>query len=271
MKKDNWTGERLETHIQNTNTIEHLHRYALAIYLAKSKIVLDIASGEGYGSNLLSNVAEKVIGVDISSEAITIATKKYKKDNLEFKVGSTSAIPLDNNSVDLIVSFETIEHHDEHLEMLKEIKRVLKPDGILIISSPDKKEYSDKTGYCNKFHIKELYQDDFKKLITDHFIHYSFLNQRFLFGSVIQPQENSKFLNFYDGSYNEITETTFEPFYNLAIASDAKLKEFNTSMFISQNAFQEIEQATAEKYITSTTWKLGRFIMKPLEYIKSIF
>lgn len=60
-----WTGKCLETHILNTTTAEHLHRYALAKEIVKGQSVLDIASGEGYGSFLLSKKAKNVIGVEI--------------------------------------------------------------------------------------------------------------------------------------------------------------------------------------------------------------
>ena len=116
--------------------LEHLHRYAIARDLAYGKDVLDIACGEGYGSELLATVARKVTGVDISEEAIAHAARKYVRPNIAFAVGSCACIPLAEANVDLVVSFETIEHHDRHLEMMQEIGRVLRPTGVLIISSP---------------------------------------------------------------------------------------------------------------------------------------
>ena len=71
--------------------------------------------------------------------------------------------------VDFVVSFETIEHHDQHLQMMMEIRRVLRPDGVLIISSPDKHEYSDVPGFKNEFHVKELYLSEFVDLLSSHF------------------------------------------------------------------------------------------------------
>src|SRR5687768_490230 len=130
------TGERMVTSIFNYVAIDHLHRYAVAAQLAKDKDVLDIASGEGYGSNLLSKLSKSVIGVDISSEAVLHAKEKYTNINLEFKEGAADKIPLQDCSVDMVVSFETIEHHDLHDKMLQEIKRVLRPEGMVIISSP---------------------------------------------------------------------------------------------------------------------------------------
>ena len=103
-------------------------------------MVLDIASGEGYGSALLASGATRVTGVDIDPQTVQGATQKYSSNNsnLEFKQGSADNIPLHSGLFDVVVSFETIEHHDNHVEMMREIKRVLKLGGLLIISSPDK-------------------------------------------------------------------------------------------------------------------------------------
>ncbi len=135
--------ERLSPDTFSMSSVEHLHRYALAADICGGKDVLDIASGEGYGSNLLAQAAKTVIGVDISTEAIDQAKAKYVRPNLRFLRGAADAIPLDSSSIDVVVSFETLEHHDKHEEMLSEIKRILRPNGLLIISTPDKRFYSD--------------------------------------------------------------------------------------------------------------------------------
>ncbi len=168
-KELSWTGERYIPEVQGEIELEHTHRYLLAKKISENKRVLDIASGEGYGSALLAEVATSVIGVDISAEAIDHASKKYTSKNLRFILGSCTNIPLDDNSIDVVVSFETIEHHDKHHEMMREIKRVLTPNGILFISSPDKLEYSDKFNYKNPFHIKELYRNEFEDLLKKYF------------------------------------------------------------------------------------------------------
>lgn len=108
----------------NIGATEHLHRYAIASEFIDNKIVLDIASGEGYGSYLFTKKAKQVIGIDISSEAISHASEKYKKENLTFKIGSITNIPIEKSSIDVVVSFETLEHIYEE-GMLLEIKRVL--------------------------------------------------------------------------------------------------------------------------------------------------
>src|SRR5688572_21891646 len=87
-------GERLLTDWRDESVAEHLHRYAAAASLCAAKDVLDIACGEGYGSNLLAKVANNVIGVDVSAAAVDHATKKYRRCNLRYVVGSATAIPL---------------------------------------------------------------------------------------------------------------------------------------------------------------------------------
>jgi glycosyltransferase involved in cell wall biosynthesis/ubiquinone/menaquinone biosynthesis C-methylase UbiE len=179
------SGERYLPSMHGTIELEHLHRYLFAKHYVGGKRVLDIACGEGYGSSILSQSAAKVIGVDISQEAVAHATSKYPGSNLEFRYGSCQEIPLDEASVDVVISFETIEHHAEHDEMMSEIKRVLTPGGLLIMSCPDKLEYSDSTNYSNPFHVKELYKHEFKSLLEKNFKHQQLAGQRVLYGSAI--------------------------------------------------------------------------------------
>jgi ubiquinone/menaquinone biosynthesis C-methylase UbiE len=172
--------------------LEHRHRYLLAAELTVDKEVLDIACGEGYGSAIMAARAHRVTGVDISSAAVKHAQARYRRDNLGFARGSCAAIPLADHSVDVVVSFETIEHHVEHERMLCEIRRVLRPAGLLVISSPDKSEYSDKPGYRNPFHVKELYKEEFRSLLTAHFRHVRLVGQRVMRGSIIAEEEEGE-------------------------------------------------------------------------------
>ncbi|RYE17699.1 MAG: class I SAM-dependent methyltransferase [Sphingobacteriaceae bacterium] len=285
-----WTGERLVTSVSDLHgTIEHLHRYALALRLAEHKTVVDIASGEGYGTKLLSNVAKKAIGIDISAEAVEHAKVKYSGTNLEFKVGSTSNIPLADNSVDLVVSFETLEHHDEHEEMMQEIKRVLTPSGVLIISSPEKSIYKARDPK-NPFHIKELTLDEFKVLLSKYFSEVRLYDQKFVFGSLINELGNAKGFDFFDGGFDKITTDVEEddfynrPFFNLAIASNIKSHDEvpSTSIFNGLKVLHKNEENVAieneriqkslniiiDQLKHSTSFKLGNFFASKVQFLK---
>ncbi len=179
-------GERfLPDQTHGSIEIEHFHRYSFARQLVTNKIVLDIACGEGYGSAYLAGFAQRVVGVDIAPDAIDHATLKYSKNNLEYLTGSCLSIPLDDNAIDVVVSLETIEHISEHDVMMREIKRVLRPDGILVISSPDKLEYSDKPAFHNPFHVKELYREEISSLLAAYFQEVRFYGQRIIYGSAL--------------------------------------------------------------------------------------
>lgn len=222
-----YTGERYHPEQSGDIALEHKHRYLMACQLAKGLRVLDIASGEGYGSALLASVAAHVTGVDISEQAVIHATQKYALPNLEYRHGSATAIPLPDASVDLVVSFETIEHHDQHEAMLQEIKRVLRPGGLMYMSSPDRVEYSDIPGFKNAFHVKELTKDEFVDLVKKHFANYIVSGQRVLYGSVIGLEESPEatpFLSWdYASSTLEPSRGVPRPIYILILASDGPL------------------------------------------------
>jgi ubiquinone/menaquinone biosynthesis C-methylase UbiE len=273
MTELNATGERLVTnHFDSESKTEHLHRYAMACNYIKDKIVLDIASGEGYGSNLLAQNAKSVFGVDISEEAVKHAQEKYTSPNLKYLKGNTSEIPLGDHTVDVIISFETLEHHDQHTRMMLECKRVLKENGLLIISSPDKKYYTDLPGYHNPFHVKELYEDEFKKLISDHFKYTTFLNQNYFRASIILPAEGTEKFESFEGSFEKVSSKgVFIPLYNIALATDGELPVTTGSFFEDHIPPAFSEQDIVQKYINTTTWKIGQAIVNPLLKIKHFF
>src|SRR2546427_971460 len=182
-----FTGERYVPDLEGQIKYEHLHRYAVCLQFAAGKSVLDIASGEGYGAALLATVAKSVMGVDIDPASVEHARHIYYNPRLNYVVGSCDSVPLPDASFDVVTSFETIEHHDKHDEMLDEIKRVLKPGGTLIISSPNRLTYSDEPGYKNPFHVKELYYDEFHELLRRRFKSIRIFGQRLAAGSFVFP------------------------------------------------------------------------------------
>jgi len=187
-----FTGERFVPTEHGVIRQEHLHRYAWCLPLVEGKDVLDVASGEGYGSAMLASKARSVRGVDISHDAVNHAAERYASlDNLQYLQGSAAAIPLADDSVDVVVSFETIEHLLEQDEMMAEIRRVLRPDGILVMSSPNKEVYSDQAGYHNDYHVKELYLNEFQALLEKYFPAVELSGHRMAVCSTITPLEGA--------------------------------------------------------------------------------
>lgn len=225
------TGERYLPEFDGDWTLEHLHRYLLACELAVGKTVLDIACGDGYGAAMLARHAAQVTGVDIDTPTVERARGKYVADNLRFLQGSATDIPLDDDSVDLVISFETIEHLMEQDRMLYEIRRVLRPEGFLIISSPDKYEYSDVPGYHNEFHLKELYRQEFEALLQKHFSRHALLGQRVVFGSLIASAETRPFLSWSKVEEQGRTEGLAHAVYHIAVAGDGPLPLLPSSLF----------------------------------------
>ncbi len=183
-----FTGERFVPGTQGEIWIEHWHRYHFAARWAAGLQVLDVACGEGYGTALLASVAAQATGVDLSNQAIAHAARQYAGlGNARFLCASCTTIPLPDAGIDLAVSFETVEHIEAQAQFLAELARVLKPDGVLILSCPNKLEYTDKRDYRNEFHVKELYRAELAQLVGAHFPHCVWYGQRPSFFSVIAP------------------------------------------------------------------------------------
>ena len=145
---------------------EHIARYRFAKDFVSGKRVLDIACGEGYGAAALVKAgAASVTGVDISPEICEHARRRY---GLDARTGDAQAIPLPDRSIDLVVSFETIEHVDAPATFLGECARVLVPEGTLIVSTPNRPVYSGKGGQ-NPFHRLEFDEGEFVDLLCSRF------------------------------------------------------------------------------------------------------
>ncbi len=224
-----WTGERFVPWVDDvTLHYEHLHRYALARDYASGRRVIDLACGEGYGADLLAEVAAFVLGVDIDPSTIRHAADAYQRTNLRFLAGSITSLPLVAPvAFELAVCFEALEHVEQQDALLAEAKRVLKPDGLLIVSTPNKDVYEDD----NPFHRRELSLAEFRALLARHFVHACFLGQTVSPLSSIAPvdeppsgatsqtirREGSRF------AFDHCAQNT--PRYVIALASDRALTE----------------------------------------------
>jgi SAM-dependent methyltransferase len=159
------TGERLIPHEQQKELVyaEHLARYRFAAQFAERRRILDAGCGEGYGAAILQDAgASKVVGLDVDEEVVGHARERY---GLEFLQGDISALPFRDASFDLVVSFEAIEHIADGAAAIAEFRRVLTDEGLLVISTPNSKEYLVQ----NEFHEQEYTPDEFDELLSKAF------------------------------------------------------------------------------------------------------
>ena len=160
---------------------EHIHRYNEVLpYLEKDDIVLDLACGTGFGTNILAACTNgKVVGGDISAEAIEECKRQYHKSNIEFRILDGTRLEFSDNYFDIVVSFETIEHTAGYAKMLAEFARVLKPGGRLILSTPNAAITSPNGIIGNPYHIQEFRYGELKNLLTGLFADPQVYGQRY--------------------------------------------------------------------------------------------
>jgi ubiquinone/menaquinone biosynthesis C-methylase UbiE len=177
------TGERMVPGESPSSTeLQHWRRYRYFAHLATGR-VLDVASGEGYGTAVLSRASRLALGIDLSDVAVRGATRKYGRQALHFVRGNALRLPLRSASVDRVFSFETIEHVPDPEQFLSEVKRVLAPNGALIVSTPNLLILSPGSETTiNEFHVKEWRRDEFIDLMRSQFPHNIFYGQTSAFG-----------------------------------------------------------------------------------------
>jgi O-antigen biosynthesis protein len=244
-----FAGERMTTEMEGQIAFEHLHRYCVARDLCVNKDVLDVASGEGYGSVLLASVARHVVGVEIDTFSVSHARDAYATANLKFIEGDAHALPVDSASFDVVVSFETLEHLRDQAQFLREVRRVLRPQGVLIVSTPDRDVYSAPGQPVNRFHILELSQPEFATLLSEFFIHHRILRQRSLLGSVMAPFHVGGEWRSYDRRSSDFLEAMSglsRAFYLIGVATDGPLPAMGGSIYSDNQPIDELITATRQ-------------------------
>ena len=219
-----FTGERFTPECTREIWYEHWHRYVFAREVSVGKRVLDAACGEGYGSALLADVATDVVGVDIDPGSIEHARTRYASiPRLRYECADATALPFADQAFDLVVSFETLEHLTAQEQLLAGFARVLADDGLLLISSPDKRTYSELAGFHNEFHVRELYREELLDLLKPHFPHVRLYAQKLVFQSALWALDSSGGRAQVATATEQGRSTTpgfdYEPMYYLAVCS----------------------------------------------------
>jgi glycosyltransferase involved in cell wall biosynthesis/SAM-dependent methyltransferase len=235
-----YTGERYLPWEPNAQaSYEHYHRYLLALPFADGKRVLDLASGEGYGTALLAGVATAAIGIEKDPQAVIHAINHYIRSNLKFIQGSILDVPIQNQTFELITCFEAIEHVAEQEKVLDEVLRLLSEDGLLIISTPNKLVFSGESGKPWPWHTHEFDYVEFRNFLEMKFKDVIYLGQKVMMGSSVWPLQLSEaephsvgeiFVEKPEQGLRVVDAESQAPMFFLAIASKRDLTELRQSL-----------------------------------------
>jgi SAM-dependent methyltransferase len=141
----------------------HRVRYEFALPYCEGRRVVDVACGAGYGSAIVAAVARRIVGIDIDPEAIAHARRHFALRNVDFVHADAARLPFRDESVDVVLSFETIEHLPDIPRYLAEVRRVLVPAGVYLVSTPRVRKTTSKPR--NPHHHVELSAADFSRLL----------------------------------------------------------------------------------------------------------
>ena len=115
--------------------------YEYAVPFIKGKKVLDIGCGLAYGTSLMAAHASEITGFDYDESTVNENRNRYRDiKNLNFVQGAVPPLPLDDKAYDVITAFQFIEHIHPRKEFIKESLRVLKPGGVLLVTTPNNKK-----------------------------------------------------------------------------------------------------------------------------------
>jgi len=154
----------------------HEKRYRFALPHCAGMDVLDAGCGVGYGSALLASVAARVVGVDVSSDAIDYARTRYALPNVEFRVCDLLDLDLPAATFDVVCSFEAIEHLADRDAFLQHVTRTLRDDGVFCVSTPRVNRTNKRPN--NPYHYVEYSRADFEELLLRHFADVELFGQR---------------------------------------------------------------------------------------------
>jgi len=128
--------------------------------------VLEAGCGEGYGADLIAGVARRVVAVDYDEAAVAHVRGRYPR--VEVMQANLAELPLPDASVDVVVNFQVIEHLWDQGQFVRECHRVLRPTGLLMVSTPNRITFSPgRDTPINPFHTRELNADELTELLID--------------------------------------------------------------------------------------------------------
>ncbi|BBX66127.1 S-adenosylmethionine-dependent methyltransferase [Mycobacterium saskatchewanense] len=162
------TGERTipDVDIENYWFRRHQVVYQRLAPHCAGREVLEAGCGEGYGADLIAGVARRVVAVDYDETTVAHVRARYPR--VEVMRANLAELPLPDASVDIVVNFQVIEHLWDQPQFVAECARVLRPSGLLMVSTPNRITFSPgRDTPINPFHTRELNADELRQLLVD--------------------------------------------------------------------------------------------------------
>lgn len=154
------------------NLAHHLKRYHFALPYCDGKTVVDLGAGVGYGARIIAPASTRTYGIDYDPTVVSHAKAQYGCADLHFVVGDATCLPVKSRSVDVVVCFEVIEHVARHEALLVEACRVLKEDGVFLVSTPNAATvalFRRTFAVSNPAHVSEVDLNVFREELRRHF------------------------------------------------------------------------------------------------------
>lgn len=248
------SGERMipAFHHEGVVYAEHVVRYLFATRFVGGKRVLDVASGVGYGADLLRSAgATEVVALDRSPEAARYGKTHHSKFRPAYVLGDVESLPLQSAQFDVVVSFETIEHVPDYQRFLAEVKRALRQDGLFIASTPNRGVYVE----GNPFHTKEFTLDEFEEALAGHFRYVkTFSQDDWIASAVFSPEEmegSDKPIAGQLSLFKAVGKSPSQTLYMVSLCSEVPLPEAGqevvlTSLYEMRYYLEEIARRDAE-------------------------
>ncbi len=165
-----FTGERVVPgEVEPDLFNEHLARYLFVRQFVSGREVLDLGCGSGYGSSLIAGDASRVVGLDVSPEAVQYSRENFSAPNLYYLVSDAAQTGLASSRFDVVVCFEVIEHLARQENLVEEACRLLKPDGMLVVSTPNRVFYTEERQLVNPYHTREFDFQEFRSFLGSYF------------------------------------------------------------------------------------------------------
>jgi 2-polyprenyl-3-methyl-5-hydroxy-6-metoxy-1,4-benzoquinol methylase len=160
------TPERCCPDFPDDNFANHVKVYRFASQFCTGKEILDVGCGTGYGTSYLAESAKSAVGIDLSSQALRYARRRYCNPKLKFLRMSAELLTFADRTFDFVVSTENFEHLRDHRANLREMSRVLTDRGMLLLATPNP-EMS--VGISNQYHTHEFSYEELEQIVQDFF------------------------------------------------------------------------------------------------------